>query len=565
MSELLAVFGRLHPVVLHLPIGLIVGLAALELLGLLRREPPPQRVIATLMGLTQLAAAVAVLTGLTLVREGGYPEELSLLHRNLGLAFLLVCIFAGRALRRENRRGAFRVLLVVALGLGCVAGHYGGSITHGGDFLLEPLTDKAPRPTPSAPTTIHSTDPTPVTDAPVAQPPLANYVDDIAPILEAKCVGCHGEQKRKGRLALHSREAIENGGGDGPVLIAGDSAGSPMVARMLLSPDDDDHMPPGDKPQPSARERALIAAWIDAGASFEAGFAFDANAVPEEAPTPPQIEPHATTAAEDELARAPTTPSESPSNAIASRDTTEIDSAALAALKARLVHVQPIAQDDPLLWIDFAAPATKIDERAAIELLEPLVEHVGDLSLARTKAGDETLRTVQKMRSLQRLDLRSTPVTDAGFEALRCAPELREVNISQTALGDAAVDVLATLPKLERVFVWRTSISTTKLAELHRQRPTIDVDAGDAPDAAPLETESEVKFTSDAPPPGARPAVDQAVSLTPINATCPVSGSPVDAKYSVVFEGKVIGFCCPNCPKEFWADPAAFKDKLGLK
>jgi hypothetical protein len=29
-----------------------------------------------------------------------------------------------------------------------------------------------------------------------------------------------------------------------------------------------------------------------------------------------------------------------------------------------------------------------------------------------------------------------------------------------------------------------------------------------------------------------------------------------------VFDGKIVGFCCPNCPKEFWADPQAFADKL---
>jgi YHS domain-containing protein len=26
----------------------------------------------------------------------------------------------------------------------------------------------------------------------------------------------------------------------------------------------------------------------------------------------------------------------------------------------------------------------------------------------------------------------------------------------------------------------------------------------------------------------------------------------------VVYEGKVIAFCCPNCPKQFWTDPQKF-------
>jgi len=51
-----------------------------------------------------------------------------------------------------------------------------------------------------------------------------------------------------------------------------------------------------------------------------------------------------------------------------------------------------------------------------------------------------------------------------------------------------------------------------------------------------------------------------------VNATCPVSGSPVNPKYALVHTSaagpRVIGFCCPNCPKEFWADPAKFEAKL---
>ena len=67
-----------------------------------------------------------------------------------------------------------------------------------------------------------------------------------------------------------------------------------------------------------------------------------------------------------------------------------------------------------------------------------------------------------------------------------------------------------------------------------------------------LETEAELALTSDAPlldgpPPGSL--------LAPFNKVCPVSGSPVNAKYSVVYDGRVVGFCCPNCPKSFLGRP----------
>ena len=90
--------------------------------------------------------------------------------------------------------------------------------------------------------------------------------------------------------------------------------------------------------------------------------------------------------------------------------------------------------------------------------------------------------------------------------------------------------------------------------------------------------EEAVKLKSDAPIPGAAPAITPAptnsaapagspagspgAALKPVNATCPVSGEPVNPKYTVVFEGRVVGFCCPNCPGKFWANPQEYKAKL---
>ena len=41
------------------------------------------------------------------------------------------------------------------------------------------------------------------------------------------------------------------------------------LVRLMLSLEDEDHMPPNEKPQPSSSEIALIQAWINEGAKFE--------------------------------------------------------------------------------------------------------------------------------------------------------------------------------------------------------------------------------------------------------------------------------------------------------
>lgn len=46
------------------------------------------------------------------------------------------------------------------------------------------------------------------------------------------------------------------------------------------------------------------------------------------------------------------------------------------------------------------------------------------------------------------------------------------------------------------------------------------------------------------------------------NATCPVKGTPVDAKYTAVWNDLEVGFCCPECPKQFAANPNAYTPAL---
>jgi YHS domain-containing protein len=45
---------------------------------------------------------------------------------------------------------------------------------------------------------------------------------------------------------------------------------------------------------------------------------------------------------------------------------------------------------------------------------------------------------------------------------------------------------------------------------------------------------------------------------------CPVSGKPVDAQKTVLYEGKLVAFCCDDCKAKFQQDPKPFLAKLDL-
>jgi YHS domain-containing protein len=54
----------------------------------------------------------------------------------------------------------------------------------------------------------------------------------------------------------------------------------------------------------------------------------------------------------------------------------------------------------------------------------------------------------------------------------------------------------------------------------------------------------------------AAPATSQPAAAT--NTKCPISGDPVDAKVTTVYNGKTYAFCCADCVKAFNKDPAKY-------
>ena len=520
MSAWLEVFGRLHMLLLHLPLGLLAGVGVVEAVALARGTAPAPRL---LVGLAALAAVFAASSGLVLHLEPDYTGDTLYWHQRLGIAVAVGSVLA-LLLHAAGRPTAYRLMLTATLAVMVPAGHYGATMTHGEGFLTEPLRAK---PDPAAPPVVPPPDP-------ASSIVMASYSAHVAPLLTARCNSCHGEKKKKGGLRLDTPEFILKGGRDGDALIAGSPAESEILLRLRLPMDDEDHMPPEHKTQPSANEIALLEAWIAAGASFDKEFELGPGLA---LPAAPQAAPVVAFEAAPE--------------------------AALEALRDRLVHVQPVSASTHELWVDFAAPATTMGDADVKELLAPLAEHVAELSLSRSAITDAALTGISDMPRLRRLDLRSTGITDAGLEKLRGHEALQELVLAQTKLTDAALASLLDLPALQKVWLWQSGMSPEALAQLRAERPQLEVDAGDAAPAAALDAEGDLVFTSDAPAPGAEAApAPVALNLTPINATCPVSGNPVDPKYTILFEDRLIGFCCPNCPKDFWSDPEKFRAAL---
>ncbi len=91
-----------------------------------------------------------------------------------------------------------------------------------------------------------------------------DFVTQIKPILERRCVSCHGQEKRKGKLRLDVKEALIK---RGRVIVPGAAVESLLFQRINLDKSHDDIMPPtGEALDDKTIE--LIRRWIDEGARW---------------------------------------------------------------------------------------------------------------------------------------------------------------------------------------------------------------------------------------------------------------------------------------------------------
>lgn len=100
---------------------------------------------------------------------------------------------------------------------------------------------------------------------------------EIRPLLQERCVECHGEKKQKGELRLDARPYAFKGGHDGPAIVSGSLDKSSLFQR-IISTDEDERMPPKGQPLTSS-QIAAIKTWIESGAAWPENAADKAAAI----------------------------------------------------------------------------------------------------------------------------------------------------------------------------------------------------------------------------------------------------------------------------------------------
>ncbi|MEO1996631.1 MAG: DUF1549 domain-containing protein, partial [Planctomycetaceae bacterium] len=93
---------------------------------------------------------------------------------------------------------------------------------------------------------------------------IADFENNVRPLLLARCVKCHGPRKAEAGLRLHTKAAARRGGDSGPAIIPGQPDLSLLIRAVRHQ--DDLKMPPNGKL--NTQEVAHLVRWIQQGAAW---------------------------------------------------------------------------------------------------------------------------------------------------------------------------------------------------------------------------------------------------------------------------------------------------------
>lgn len=287
-----------------------------------------------------------------------------------------------------------------------------------------------------------------------------DFQKEVVPILQMKCVECHGADKQKGKLRLDSLEAALKGGKGGAAVKAGAAADSELFKRVSLPKEDDDRMPSEGDPL-TPEQIAILKDWINDGAKWPEGLVIT---VAPSAAAPVAVLVH----------KGPPPPPLPELPADFKPGAAEAD--AIATIAKSGVDVRPLAQNIPWREANFRLAGTNITDAVIAPLKN--VSSLVELNLGTTRVTDAGLAAIAGLGYLQNLQMPLTSVGDAGLAQVKGLSNLVTLNLYGTQVTDAGLAQLTGLKHLRAVYLWQTPVTPEGATRLREAMPGIYVNTG---------------------------------------------------------------------------------------
>lgn len=433
--------GRMHPLILHFPIVLLILAVIISLFrfGITEESNRFYRNLSqTLLLAGALLAAITVLMGIFLSREEGYAGNTLEWHKWTGAG----TFFLASVLYWINKTSWYRsfsvkaggVLIVLAL---IATGHYGAALSHGENFIMQPMSADEENKV-----------------VPVEQAIV--FDDVIKPILKKKCASCHNPDKMKGELILTDSLSMVKGGKTGKLFVPGNTEMSLLIQRLHLPLDEKKHMPPEGKPQLTEQEALLLELWIAGNAEFSKKVI--------DLPSADSLRIAATVFLQ------PSVSDEKFEFAAASEKTIE-------KLNTNYRTIRPIAKESPALTVDIFNAAA-YNSKQLSELSE-IKTQIVSLNLDKLPVTDEDIKSIRQFENLRKLELNFTNITAKGLKELSTLKNLRSLTVSGTKLNYQDLkDQIPSMKSLKMISVWNTGLSEAEATQLQKENDVVAIITG---------------------------------------------------------------------------------------
>jgi len=430
--------GRFHPLVVHLPIGILVltGVA-----GLLLNDDNIARYrnllrMAYLIG--TLVAGVAILTGLYLAPLASYEEGNVWWHKWMGITTATIGLILFWHSKQLGSSFIFKLLNICMLLVMTITGHLGGMLTHGPGYLFTQAETGD---------SIHIQE---VNDSTLLFEGL------VFPVLQMKCIRCHQKDTKNGGLDMSSMEALMAGSDGGPVIEAGNADKSELFKRVSLPANHPKFMPPNGQGM-TYDEVRILEWWLQMGALSEKKIG---NLV-----RSPGMEEFL------ERQFGLRTKGNDP---LAGVSVSAASPALLDSLTTLGLSITPISAEHNVLDVVLQKPNQPLTAGQLTALLA-LKEQIVWLNLAGTHLNDESLQIIGQLKNLRKLHLDRNAITDKGLINLEGLVHLEYLNLYGTGVSDAGMGSLDRLVKLKELFIGQTKVTTVGIHSLQLSNSELEI------------------------------------------------------------------------------------------
>ena len=448
-SDIILFFGRIHPLVVHLPISFLLLAVLAEISTKRKKFEPLKPFVQYIWGLGAIGAFFAVLFGYFLSLSGDYNEDTIFWHKWSGVAVLLFSIVCYYIAKKQIKIPFYGKSILVTLVVFTIfyTGHLGGNLTHGSTYLLE-----------YAPNTIRQLAGLPnkaISRKKVTVLDSADvYFDLISPIMNDRCVSCHNSDKKKGDLELTTFSSLMKGGENGDVIIPGDANSSDLFRRITLPETHDDFMPTEGKRPLTDDEVALIGWWIDKDAPSTGYFTalnsdkeiidnvnrqlgLDKNKFLREKVQPPKKE--------------------------------IIDS-----LSNHGYILNVLMKDNYFLEANYSLSEKKLTTNS-VEMLLEVKDQLIWLNMSNSNLSDKDLEIIGQLENLIKLNLSKNKISDNGLIHLEKLKNLEFLNLYDTEVSEKLLVVVPKLIHLKSLYLSKSNATDKIVAQLQKENKKLKI------------------------------------------------------------------------------------------